>query len=322
MTMKLHPASIALASLLISPALSSDVIISNFSSGVGTGTAFGSGANTIYKAFGFTMGATSYTLEEVALSLNVTGAAIDPQLQIWSDAGSTPGAPLFTLDDPAALVGQMDFVFTAGAPFTLDAGTTYWLYLESVPVGGDSFLWDGTNPSMLPTGGSATAVGYEFNGNGSSFFNRLEIRGSTDSPGANYCSANLNSTGVAGEISAMGSAIATANDLTLIASSVPPLAFGFFLASQTQGLVPNPGGSSGNLCVTGAVGRYVGSGQIQQSTSAGTFELSIDLNMTPQPTGFVSIAAGETWNFQGWHRDTGPAGPTSNFTNGLSLDFQ
>ena len=36
----------------------------------------------------------------------------------------------------------------------------------------------------------------------------------------------------------------------------------------------------------------------------------------------ISIAAGETWNFQTWHRDSVGGIATSNFTNGLAVTFQ
>ncbi|MEM1448654.1 MAG: hypothetical protein AAGI22_06045 [Planctomycetota bacterium] len=140
--------------------------------------------------------------------------------------------------------------------------------------------------------------------------------------GTNYCVANPNSTGVTGVIDAVGSAIASDNNLTLRASELPNNAFGFFLTSLTQAQVANPGGSSGNLCLGGAIGRYVGPGQIQNTGTAGEFSLGLDLTQTPTPTGFVTIMAGETWNFQAWHRDTGMMGATSNFTDGTSLTFQ
>ena len=35
---------------------------------------------------------------------------------------------------------------------------------------------------------------------------------------------------------------------------------------------------------------------------------------------FPPILAGETWNFQGWHRDHNP-GSTSNFTQAVSAGF-
>ena len=136
--------------------------------------------------------------------------------------------------------------------------------------------------------------------------------------GDNYCAANNNSTGVPSQISAVGVPNVSMNSLVLRMDNMPSFAWGYFLCSQTQGFVPNAAGSSGNLCLGGAIGRYVGAGQIQNSGGSGSISLAIDLTATPQPAGFVSIMAGETWNFQGWHRDLGP---TSNFSNGLEVDF-
>ena len=140
-------------------------------------------------------------------------------------------------------------------------------------------------------------------------------------PFANYCMSNPNSTGVTAELSAVGSASVAANDITLVVSDVPPFAFGFYITGMTQGFEGNPAGSAGNLCLAGNIGRYVGPGQVQQADASGSFSLTIDLTNTPQPNGFVAIAAGEVWNFQAWLRDSGPAGPTSNFTNGLEISF-
>ncbi len=140
--------------------------------------------------------------------------------------------------------------------------------------------------------------------------------------GVNYCAASLNSTGSTGVISATGSIFAANNDITLTASALPTGAFGFFITSQTQGFVAMPNGSAGNLCVLGTIGRYVGAGQIQNTGVAGEFSLTIDLTLTPQPTGLVSVASGETWNFQAWHRDVVAGSITSNFTDGLEITFQ
>ncbi len=140
--------------------------------------------------------------------------------------------------------------------------------------------------------------------------------------GANYCGANQNSLGLEASISAQGSAVASDNNLTLVASSLAPGSFGFFLTSQTTGLASNPGGSQGNLCLGGSIGRYVGPGQIQQADSVGEIALPLDLTAIPQPTGFASAAAGDTWSFQAWYRDSVAGQPTSNFTDGLTVDFQ
>ncbi len=133
------------------------------------------------------------------------------------------------------------------------------------------------------------------------------------SVGSNYCGpANLNSTGGSGVISAWGQATAAANDLELTAATLPANELGYFLCSETQGFVANPGGSQGNLCLGGKIGRFAA--QVQNSGSAGTFTVGIDLTALPVWPNQPALP-GETWNFQAWFKD----GATSNFTDGLSV---
>lgn len=148
---------------------------------------------------------------------------------------------------------------------------------------------------------------------------RLDTTGGT--LGDNYCMANPNSTMSPGVISAVGSPIIAQNNVTLVAGSVPANVFGFFIVSRTEGFIANPGGSSGNLCVLGDIGRYVAPGRIQNSGPGAEFSLAIDLGMIPQPMGFVAAQPGESWSFQCWHRDTSSGMATSNFTNGVSVVF-
>jgi hypothetical protein len=140
--------------------------------------------------------------------------------------------------------------------------------------------------------------------------------------GTSYCGPAVpNSTGASGAMSATGSASVASNDLTLTASSLPNNAFGYFLTSRTQGLVLQPGGSLGVLCLGGNIGRYVGPGQIQNTGVTGAISLLLDLTQTPTPTGPVAVAAGETWSFQAWHRDSVGGLAVSNFTDGLEVTF-
>ncbi|MEZ6015459.1 MAG: hypothetical protein R3F49_10120 [Planctomycetota bacterium] len=141
--------------------------------------------------------------------------------------------------------------------------------------------------------------------------------------GMPYCSpAVANSTGASGTLRADGSPIASQNNLTLIAESLPNNSFGFFLTSRSQGLVMNPGGSQGNLCLGGAIGRYVGPGQIKNSGMTGGFQLALNLTQHPTPTGFVTVLSNDTWNFQAWYRDSINGSATSNFTSALTVLFQ
>ncbi len=134
-------------------------------------------------------------------------------------------------------------------------------------------------------------------------------------------SKHCNSTGNSASISGSGNSDVAANDVTLTVTDMPQNAFAFFLTSQTQGFTANPGGSSGNLCLSGSVGRYVGPGQILNSGTAGSISLSLDLTMHPTPSGLVPVAAGETWNFTAWFRDAVGGTATSNFADGLEITF-
>ena len=56
--------------------------------------------------------------------------------------------------------------------------------------------------------------------------------------------------------------------------------------------------------------------------TGGQFGINVDLTNVPEPPAFGHVVmAGETWNFQCWHRDVNPQ-PTSNFTNGISITYQ
>ena len=136
------------------------------------------------------------------------------------------------------------------------------------------------------------------------------------------CVGEANVTGVPGKLIGSGSAVATDNDLTLIAYDLPQNSFSFCLTSQTFAVVPMPGGSVGTLCLGGQIGRYVGPGQIMNSMAGGAYSLDLDLTQVPTPTGFVSVARGETWYFQAWYRDIVGTSARSNFTSGLGILFQ
>lgn len=139
--------------------------------------------------------------------------------------------------------------------------------------------------------------------------------------GTPFCGpAAPNSTGASGLLAGLGTNVVAANNFRFRATQLPPNAFGFGLVSATTGFVANPGGSSGNLCLGGALGRFID--QIQSSGAGGAITVNVNAAALPQPTGAVAIAVGQTWSFQLWHRDTGLLGATSNFTEGLTVTFE
>lgn len=143
-----------------------------------------------------------------------------------------------------------------------------------------------------------------------------------DAPlGSSYCGpAVVNQAGLSGEMGASGSAVVADNDLTLSASMLPPQVFGFFIGSRTQAFTMNPGGSFGNLCMGGTIGRF--QMLIQSSGAGGAFSIPVDLTAIPQPVGTVPVLAGESWNFQAWYRDSSGGQAGSNFTDGYAITFQ
>ncbi len=179
-----------------------------------------------------------------------------------------------------------------------------------------------TNGVFTINAGSATNVPFTLPVFTPRVWNGQLCESGPTAPGTNYCMANPNSTGQTGLMSASGTNVVANNNLTLEASRLPNNAFGYFLTSSTEAFTANPGGSQGNLCLGGAIGRYTGPGQVQNTGGTGSFSLLINLNQVPTPTGFVVVTAGETRSFQCWHRDTVAGASVSNFTDGYRVTFQ
>ena len=196
------------------------------------------------------------------------------------------------------------YLYESVDSFRADGGASATIGFQSGDVGGyDDNEWSFDLPGAVING------------------TVLTVLASPGQIGTNYCTANANSTGAAASMAASGSTVLASNDLVLEANGLPNNSFGFFLASQTQGFVANPGGSQGNLCLGGAIGRYVGPGQIQNAGTTGMIAIAMDNTQVPQPTGFVTVGSGDSWNFQAWYRDAVGGSATSNFTDGIEITF-
>jgi hypothetical protein len=132
-----------------------------------------------------------------------------------------------------------------------------------------------------------------------------------------YCAGNLNSTGFAAELQAVGSADVTLQDLTLNSSGLPLNVIGYYLMSPSQGSLLLPAPSQGLLCVGSPLYRFNDTPSILWSGATGTVSLAVDFNNLPQGQVF---SAGSVWNFQLWHRDMNPSN-TSNTTNAVEVRF-
>lgn len=133
--------------------------------------------------------------------------------------------------------------------------------------------------------------------------------------GESECAANVNTSGAAASIRAVGSTSVTENDVVLYVQNAPSFTFGIFATSRDGGLIPNVAGSAGNLCLGGAIGRL--SMVPSLSSAGGDFALRIDTSQMPMGSMYVPIAVGETWRYQAWFRDGG----TSNQSDAIAITF-
>jgi hypothetical protein len=126
------------------------------------------------KGLGFTMGATSFTLESLDLRLcfsnlpggcsvpDLDGSVGTPVVRLFSDAGGNPSAELFTFVNPVFALGTADYTFLPPGPFVLTAGTSYWIVVHSPD--GAAFTWLANNPFTAPAGNFATHLGERVSG--------------------------------------------------------------------------------------------------------------------------------------------------------------
>lgn len=136
--------------------------------------------------------------------------------------------------------------------------------------------------------------------------------------GVGYCvPAVPNSTGHAATLAARGTAEPATQDFFLEAGFLRPNQFGFAVMSATPGVTVAPGGSDGNLCLSGQLARF--GANIGQSGAGGRMTISLDLSNIPPPLP-SAVQAGQTWWFQVWYRDLNPL-PASNFTSAIGVRF-
>ncbi|MEL6712712.1 MAG: hypothetical protein AAFP86_03015, partial [Planctomycetota bacterium] len=141
-----------------------------------------------------------------------------------------------------------------------------------------------------------------------------------ESPGSRFCSPNApTSLGSPARLLVQGSTFAADNQLYLSMIGVPRNAFSIMLASRDFGFTPAPGGSAGNLCLSGQIGRRFGSlHPSARPQEDNILHRRFDLSFSPTQFG-VGMLPGETWYFQGWFRD-GPS--SSNFTDAMRVFLQ
>jgi hypothetical protein len=259
---------------------------------------------------GSSAGAFSFDVE-----LRRSTGYVDPVIATASVAANLPGAagvtpyPAVLIDFAQTIVVSGTETFTLKALNIVGAGAMYW---EVAGIGNipcpDAEVTNENNTATPTMRTSACG------------FRVIDSSGPTII-GTNYCISNANSTGQIGRIDAYGSPLISANDVTLTATRLPNNSFMHFITSTTSAQINNPGGSLGNLCITGSIGRYIGPGQIQNTGATGSASLVLNLSQIPHPSlGFISATPGPR-HFQAWHRDSVSGAAVSNFTDATTVTF-
>ncbi len=128
--------------------------------------------------------------------------------------------------------------------------------------------------------------------------------------GTRYCVSNVNTSGQAGCISGVGSAVVGAANFTLVAESLPPNKLGLFFGGPGQ---INVAFGEGRRCAGGQIFRVL---PFSSSNAAGVASRGLDFG---NPTIAARVIPGASLNFQFWFRDPmgGPGG--FNLTDGLNV---
>ncbi len=128
-----------------------------------------------------------------------------------------------------------------------------------------------------------------------------------------------NSRGLSAVMTATGSRSIAESDVSLDVERLPRDSTCLFLGSLESGFAMSPGGSVGNLCLGGAIGRFPA---VMNSGVSGAVSLELDPQMLPQPTGAVAATAGDSWFFQLWYRDSFGGLATSHFSSAIELVWE
>ncbi len=178
---------------------------------------------------------------------------------------------------------------------------------------------DQSDVSFMAVAGSDYLVHVAGRSNGAVFLGTGVLNIQVDEAlGFPVCEGVANTTGLGARFTMSGCDIAADNAVLFKVDQLPTNSNGFFVNSRDVFTVLNPGGSVGNLCIASlSMGRH--SGDVLNSGTSGEVEWAPNLSVLPWPGGAVPAAAGETWYWQYWYRDSGA---TSNFSSARGITFQ
>ncbi len=142
---------------LASPAVSAGTLLTNHPVANTSGASSTLHA-TSGKAIGFTTDSQPQVLESVTLHLDIPSSANLPVVALHAANGTSPGALVTTLANPAITTpsGFRDFTFTPANPPTLAANTTYYVTVRGSGSSANPLYWGNGSPTGSSWSGSAT----------------------------------------------------------------------------------------------------------------------------------------------------------------------
>ncbi len=139
--------------------------------------------------------------------------------------------------------------------------------------------------------------------------------------GVVYCDTNPNQNG---DIAIDNCVLDGSGNIITVTNAGSTL-FAYLNVSASQGVVTDPPGSMGDLCLTGSpIGRYVH--DLQAPQGSGTYSTDVWGGVTGGGVGNLPTPPGgqlmpcDTWNFQGWQRM--PAGAPTTWSKALCVTFR
>lgn len=226
-----------------------------------------------------------------------------------SDANTYPTA-YYTGRLASDAPGEMAFpaAFKSGAgPYSAGGGTQRW---------GDYSL-----TSSDPVDDTVWTIQEHSTNNPGTWGNNIAQLGFADDCSANiarYCDPSALGTQIDIDTCSLG-----AGSINMTYSGGSPGLVGYLLVGSGSGIINNPPGATGNLCLDGAaIGRYIQ--DVATIDAAGMIVTDIINGNTGGGSGDLpltiggSLQAGDTWNWQYWARHSGAS---STFSDALSVTF-
>ena len=260
------------------------------------------------------------------------GLGTGAELQFRADGGGVPGPVLAVANVTAYCEAETGNVFFSRPeaesiatfdPIAIPGGIPHWV--EGTIVGPENNFWL-TRSSVT---GSECWVDYQSLGGlqpGSAVFGvaaDLNFCLSGAPPFTFFCDPSTGSPNNTATIQPSGHWLGSGITIDLVGG--PAGQFCYLLIGDGNALLGQPPGSKGDLCLVGGscLGRYAQ--DIGQISAGGTFTTDIQSSQSGGPSyGIPScggqINAGQTWNFQYWHRQ--PMGLPSTFSQAVGVYFK